>query len=103
MFSFSLYYTGSFVFDSLVGLLCELLLENILKSRLPSGSRQTRANGKIIVAHGRSGSSFTENIFNHRDPYQTVERLRGAVVPSNRDCQDSGLEKGRSRKRRPKT
>ena len=53
----------------------------------------------IIVAHGRSGSSFTGNIFNHHpsvfylfEPYQTVERLHGGVAPFNRDYQQKSFE-----------
>ena len=53
----------------------------------------------IIVAHGRSGSSFTGNIFNHHpsvfylfEPYQTVERLHGGVAPFNRDYQEESFE-----------
>ncbi|XP_078355082.1 carbohydrate sulfotransferase 1-like [Oculina patagonica] len=53
----------------------------------------------IIVAHGRSGSSFTGNIFNYHpsvfylfEPYQTVERLHGGVAPSNRDYQEKSFE-----------
>ena len=53
----------------------------------------------IIVAHGRSGSSFTGNIFNHHpsvfylfEPYQTVERLHGGVAPFNRDYQEKSFE-----------
>ena len=53
----------------------------------------------IIVAHGRSGSSFTGNIFNHHpsvfylfEPHQTVERLHGGVAPFNRDYQQKSFE-----------
>ena len=53
----------------------------------------------IIVAHGRSGSSFTGNIFNHHpsvfylfEPYQTVERLHGGVEPFNRDYHEKSFE-----------
>ena len=53
----------------------------------------------IIVAHGRSGSSFTGNIFNHHpsvfylfEPYQTAERLHGGVAPFNRDYQAKSFE-----------
>jgi len=58
----------------------------------------TRQN-LIIVAHGRSGSSFTGNIFNYHpsvfylfEPYQTVERLHGGVAPFNRDYQEKSFE-----------
>ena len=62
------------------------------------GERQKRQN-LFIVAHGRSGSTFTGNIFNHHpsvfylfEPYQTVERLHGAVAPLNRDYQEKSFE-----------
>ncbi len=60
--------------------------------------RKKRQN-LIIVAHGRSGSSFTGNIFNYHpsvfylfEPYQTVERLHGGVAPFNRDYQEKSFE-----------
>ena len=53
----------------------------------------------IIVAHGRSGSSFTGNIFNHHpsvfylfEPYQTVERLHGKVEPFDKDYEQKSFE-----------
>ena len=59
----------------------------------------TKRQNLIIVAHGRSGSSFTGNIFNHHpsvfylfEPYQTVERLHGGVAPFNRDYQQKSFE-----------
>ena len=63
----------------------------------------TKRQNLIIVAHGRSGSSFTGNIFNHHpsvfylfEPYQTVERLHGGVAPFNRDYQEKSYEWMRS-------
>ena len=59
----------------------------------------TKRQNLIIVAHGRSGSSFTGNIFNYHpsvfylfEPYQTVERLHGGVAPFNRDYQEKSFE-----------
>ena len=58
-----------------------------------------RRQNLIVVAHGRSGSSFTGNIFNYHpsvfylfEPYQTVERLHGGVAPFNRDYQQKSFE-----------
>ena len=58
-----------------------------------------RRQNLIVVAHGRSGSSFTGNIFNYHpsvfylfEPYQTVERLHGGVAPFNRDYQEKSFE-----------
>ena len=52
----------------------------------------------IIVAHGRSGSSFTGNIFNHHpsvfylfEPYQTVERLHGKLEPFDKDYEEKSF------------
>lgn len=49
----------------------------------------------IIVAHGRSGSTFLGNIFNHHpsvfylfEPYQTTERIVGAQAPYNQNYQE---------------
>ena len=60
---------------------------------------QKRRQNLIVVAHGRSGSSFTGNIFNYHpsvfylfEPYQTVERLHGGVAPFNRDYQEKSFE-----------
>ena len=62
---------------------------------MASGKRQNL----IIVAHGRSGSSFTGNIFNHHpsvfylfEPYQTAERLHGKVEPFDKDYEAKSLE-----------
>ena len=54
----------------------------------------------IIVTHGRSGSTFLGNIFNHHpnvfylfEPYQTVERLHhGEVAPKNKDYQAKSFQ-----------
>ena len=61
-------------------------------------SKKKREN-LIIVTHGRSGSTFIGNIFNHHpnvfylfEPYQTVERLHGAVATSDRDYQGKAFE-----------
>ena len=58
-----------------------------------------RRQNLIVVAHGRSGSSFTGNIFNYHpsvfylfEPYQTVERLHGGVAPFNRDYKEKSFE-----------
>jgi len=62
-------------------------------------SKGKRRQNLIIVAHGRSGSSFTGNIFNHHpsvfylfEPYQTVERLHGGVAPFNKDYKEKSFE-----------
>lgn len=61
-------------------------------------SKKKREN-LIIVTHGRSGSTFIGNIFNHHpnvfylfEPYQTVERLHGAVATGDRDYQGKAFE-----------
>lgn len=61
-------------------------------------SKKKREN-LIIVTHGRSGSTFIGNIFNHHpnvfylfEPYQTVERLHGAVATDDRDYQGKAFE-----------
>lgn len=58
--------------------------------RLPSGGANAKRQNLIIVAHGRSGSTFLGNIFNHHpsvfylfEPYQTVERLLRSQAPNN--------------------
>ena len=77
-------------------------LEDGDKSGIPDlteTSKGKRRQNLIIVAHGRSGSSFTGNIFNHHpsvfylfEPYQTVERLHGGVAPFHRDYQEKSFE-----------
>ncbi|XP_078355083.1 carbohydrate sulfotransferase 1-like [Oculina patagonica] len=71
----------------------------ISKRVLTETSERKKRQNLIIVAHGRSGSSFTGNIFNHHpsvfylfEPYQTVERLHGGVAPFNRDYQEKSFE-----------
>ena len=63
--------------------------------------RETRKKRQnlIIVAHGRSGSTFLGNIFNHHpnvfylfEPYQTVERLHGSVAPENQEYQEKAFQ-----------
>ena len=68
------------------------------RALMDTSKRKNRQN-LIIVAHGRSGSSFTGNIFNHHpsvfylfEPYQTVERLHGGVAPFNSDYQEKSFE-----------
>ena len=68
-------------------------------SKADAATKSTKRQNLMIVAHGRSGSSFTGNIFNHHpsvfylfEPYQTVERLHGGVAPFNRDYQEKGFE-----------
>ncbi|XP_020628159.1 carbohydrate sulfotransferase 1-like [Orbicella faveolata] len=68
------------------------------QKQLVENERKKRQN-LIVVAHGRSGSSFTGNIFNYHpsvfylfEPYQTVERLHGRVAPFNRDYQEKSFE-----------
>ena len=62
-------------------------------------SERKKRQNLIVVAHGRSGSSFTGNIFNYHpsvfylfEPYQTVERLHGGVAPFNSDYQEKSFE-----------
>ena len=68
------------------------------KQRLLDGDVKKRQN-LIIVAHGRSGSTFIGNIFNHHpnvfylfEPYQTVERLHGEVAPENSEYQAKAFQ-----------
>ena len=72
-------------------------IHNVQKREVEN-ERKKRQN-IIVVAHGRSGSSFTGNIFNYHpsvfylfEPYQTVERLHGGVAPFNRDYQEKSFE-----------
>ena len=69
------------------------------ESREGSSNKSNRRQNLIIVAHGRSGSSFTGTIFNHHpsvfylfEPYQTVERLHGSVDPFNKEYQAKSWE-----------
>jgi len=69
------------------------------ESRKGSSNNSNRRQNLIIVAHGRSGSSFTGTILNHHpsvfylfEPYQTVERLHGKVDPFNKDYQAKSWE-----------
>ena len=114
MLSFSLYHTDRPVYTSLVVLLLLSVKYFII---LPKGNgadireefkrfsptdavkESTTRQNLIIVAHGRSGSSFTGNIFNYHpsvfylfEPYQTVERLHGGVAPFNRDYREKSFE-----------
>ena len=68
-------------------------------SRADAVNEGKKRQNLIIAAHGRSGSSFTGNIFNHHpsvfylfEPYQTVERLHGGVAPFNRDYKDKSFQ-----------
>ena len=68
-----------------------------LKRRTSAESK--RRQNLIIVAHGRSGSSFTGTIFNHHpsvfylfEPYQTVERLHGKLDPFDEDYAEKSWE-----------
>ena len=68
-------------------------------SKQVSENERKKRQNLIVVAHGRSGSSFTGNIFNYHpsvfylfEPYQTVERLHGGVAPFNRDYQEKSFE-----------
>ena len=119
MFSFPLCRTGRLVSGSLVSLLhviCDANARETLESfvevdarkyldkQIPKQifakmSERTKRQNLIIIAHGRSGSSFTGNIFNHHpsvfylfEPYQTVERLHGGVAPFNSDYQGKSFE-----------
>ena len=72
-------------------------IQNVQK-QVVENQRKKRQN-LIVVSHGRSGSSFTGNIFNYHpsvfylfEPYQTVERLHGGVAPFNRDYQEKSFE-----------
>ena len=72
-------------------------IQNVQK-QVVEYERKKRQN-LIVVAHGRSGSSFTGNIFNYHpsvfylfEPYQTAERLHGGVAPFNRDYQAKSFE-----------
>ena len=69
-----------------------------VQKQVVEDERKKRQN-LIVVAHGRSGSSFSANIFNYHpsvfylfEPYQTVERLHGGVAPFNRDYQAKSFE-----------
>jgi len=73
-----------------------------VKSRKRSsieGTESKRRQHLIIVAHGRSGSSFRGNIFNHHpsvfylfEPYQTAERLHGKLEPFDKDYEKNSFE-----------
>ncbi|XP_068718287.1 carbohydrate sulfotransferase 1-like isoform X1 [Montipora capricornis] len=63
------------------------------------GNKSGKRQNLIIVAHGRSGSSFTGNIFNHHpkvfylfEPYQTAERIHGKLNPFDKDYEEKSLE-----------
>ena len=63
------------------------------------GETRKKRQNLIIVAHGRSGSTFLGNIFNHHpnvfylfEPYQTVERLHGSVAPENQEYQEKAFQ-----------
>lgn len=63
--------------------------------QLRAGGADKKRLNLIIVAHGRSGSTFLGNIFNHHpsvfylfEPYQTVERLLGAQAPYSQNYQE---------------
>ena len=65
---------------------------------LPTGGANKKRLNLIIVAHGRSGSTFLGNIFNHHpsvfylfEPYQTVERLVGIQAPYNQHYQETAF------------
>ena len=65
------------------------------KLQLRAGRANEKRLNLIIVAHGRSGSTFLGNIFNHHpsvfylfEPYQTVERLLRAQAPYNKNYQE---------------
>ena len=81
----------------------------ITRSKLPVSEDKLRFRGAketagkrqnlVIVAHGRSGSSFIGNIFNNHpsvfylfEPYQTVERLQGGVKPYDKLYQEKARE-----------
>ena len=62
------------------------------------GDTRKRQN-LIIMAHGRSGSTFLGNIFNHHpdvfylfEPYQTMERLHGRAEPENQHYQAKAFQ-----------
>ena len=64
----------------------------------PTGGANKKRLNLIIVAHGRSGSTFLGNIFNHHpsvfylfEPYQTVERIVRAQAPFNRNYQETAF------------
>ncbi|XP_068701092.1 carbohydrate sulfotransferase 1-like [Montipora foliosa] len=63
------------------------------------GNKSGKRQNLIIVAHGRSGSSFTGNIFNHHpkvfylfEPYQTAERIHGKLNPFDKDYEEKSLK-----------
>ena len=65
---------------------------------LATGEAKKKRLNLIIVAHGRSGSTFLGNIFNHHpsvfylfEPYQTVERIVRAQAPFNRNYQETAF------------
>ena len=65
---------------------------------LPTGGANKKRLNLIIVAHGRSGSTFLGNIFNHHpsvfylfEPYQTVERLVRAQAPYHQHYQETAF------------
>lgn len=72
-----------------------------IKSRKQAALEATESKKRqnlIIFAHGRSGSSFTGNIFNHHpsvfylfEPYQTVERLHGKLEPFDKDYEEKSV------------
>ena len=78
----------------------------LAESRKTDEENRERANGDtkkrqnlIIVAHGRSGSTFLGNIFNHHpdvfylfEPYQTVERFHGSVEVENQDYEAKAFQ-----------
>ena len=77
----------------------QVLGEQSGKLASAEGHESKRRQNLIIVAHGRSGSSFTGNIFNHHpsvfylfEPYQTAERLHGKLEPFNRDYEKQSFE-----------
>jgi len=83
---------------ALTGDLTEFRNVNREKQVLQEGETRKRQN-LIIVAHGRSGSTFLGNIFNHHpnvfylfEPYQTVERLHGSVAPENKEYQEKAFQ-----------
>ena len=66
--------------------------------QLPTGGANKKRLNLIIVAHGRSGSTFLGNIFNHHpsvfylfEPYQTVERIVSTQAPFNRHYQETAF------------
>ncbi|XP_020622344.1 carbohydrate sulfotransferase 1-like [Orbicella faveolata] len=65
---------------------------------LTTGGANKKRLNLIIVAHGRSGSTFLGNIFNHHpsvfylfEPYQTVERIVRAQAPFNQHYQETAF------------